>query len=134
MSIFTIILIGLVIAPILTKVETRKYEALIFFLQIPKERLQILIQNCEYCVNMDEEDRYRQILKDYESFLGMKLIDQQIDQMRRKRDQEVNLANQSSVNEYGSGTYGQNSQSTGQYDQIGSGLFESKKFSKPNTS
>jgi hypothetical protein len=38
-SIFTIILIGLVIAPILTKVETRKYAALIFFLQIPKERL-----------------------------------------------------------------------------------------------
>ena len=133
MSILTIILIGLVIAPILTKVETRKYEALIFFLQIPKERLQILIQNCEYCVNMDEEDRYRLILKDYESFLGMKLIDQQIDQMRRKRDQEVNLANQSSVNEYGSGTYGQNSQSTGQYDQIGSGVFESKNISKPNT-
>jgi superfamily II DNA helicase RecQ len=132
-SIFTIILIGLVIAPILTKVETRKYEALIFFLQIPKERLQILIQNCEYCVNMDEEDRYRQILKDYESFLGMKLIDQQIDQMRRKRDQEVNLANQSSMNEYGSGSYRQNSQSTGQYDQIGSGVFESKKISKTNT-
>jgi hypothetical protein len=97
-SIFTIILIGLVIAPILTKVETRKYEALIFFLQIPKERLQILIQNCEYCVNMDEEDRYRQILKDYESFLGMKLIGQQVDQMRRKRDQEINIANQSSMN------------------------------------
>ncbi len=74
-SIFTIILIGLVIAPILTKVETRKYEALIFFLQIPKERLQILIQNCEYCANMDEEDRYQQIQKDYESFLRMKLID-----------------------------------------------------------
>ena len=133
MSIFTIILIGLVIAPILTKVETRKYEALIFFLQIPKERLQILIQNCEYCVNMDEEDRYRQILKYYESFLGMKLIDQQIDQMRRKRDQEVNLVNQSSMNEYGSGSYRQNSQSTGQYDQIGSGVFESKKISKTNT-
>jgi hypothetical protein len=132
-SIFTIILIGLVIAPILTKVETRKYEALIFFLQIPKERLQILIQNCEYCVNMDEEDRYRQILKYYESFLGMKLIDQQIDQMRRKRDQEVNLVNQSSMNEYGSGSYRQNSQSTGQYDQIGSGVFESKKISKTNT-
>jgi hypothetical protein len=132
-SIFTIILIGLVIAPILTKVETRKYEALIFFLQIPKERLQILIQNCEYCVNMDEEDRYRQILKDYESFLGMKLIDQQIDQMRRKRDQEVNIANQSSMNEYGSGSYRKNSQSTGQYDQIGSGVFESKKISKTNT-
>jgi superfamily II DNA helicase RecQ len=132
-SIFTIILIGLVIAPILTKVETRKYEALIFFLQIPKERLQILIQNCEYCVNMDEEDRYRQILKDYESFLGLKLINQQVDQMRRKRDQEVNLANQSSMNEYGSGSYCQNSQSTGQYDQIGSGVFESKKISKTNT-
>jgi hypothetical protein len=129
-SIFTIILIGLVIAPILTKVETRKYEALIFFLQIPMERLQILIQNCEYCVNMDEEDRYRQILKDYESFLGMKLIGQQVEQMRRKRDQEVNIANQSSIN-YGSGSYGQNSQSTGQYDQIGSGVFESKNISKP---
>jgi hypothetical protein len=47
---------------------------------------------------MDEEDRYRQILKDYESFLRMKLIGQQVEQMRRKRDQEVNIANQSSIN------------------------------------
>ena len=62
---------------------------------------------------MDEEDRYQQILKDYESFLGIKLVDQQIDQMRKKRDQEVNLANQSSLNENGTGSYGQRSQSTG---------------------
>jgi len=60
-SIFTILLIGLIIAPILTKVETRKYEALLFFLKIPKDRLSVLIQNCEYCINMDEESRYLQI-------------------------------------------------------------------------
>jgi hypothetical protein len=132
-SIFTIILIGLVIAPILTKVEARKYEALIFFLQIPKERLQILIQNCEYCVNMDEEDGYRQILKDYESFLGMKLIGQQVEQMCRKRDQEVNIANQSSHELIWLRFVRPEFSEHWLVRPDGSGVFESKNISKPNT-
>lgn len=60
-SIISLFCIGLAIAPILTKAETRKYLALQYFLRIPKERLQILISNCEYCENMDEEERFTQI-------------------------------------------------------------------------
>lgn len=74
-SISIIFLIGLIIAPIMTKAETRKYNALIYFLKIPKAQLSLLIQNCEYCLNMHEEKRYIEIMKDYESFLGLKLID-----------------------------------------------------------
>jgi len=31
---------------------------------------------------MNEEGRYLQIMKDYESFLGVKLIGQQVEQLR----------------------------------------------------
>jgi hypothetical protein len=42
-SIVLIIVIGMIIAPILTKAETRKFEALLFFLKVPKHQLVILI-------------------------------------------------------------------------------------------
>ena len=74
-----IVAIGLVIAPILTKAEIRKYKALLYFLKIPKDQFPILLKNCEYCLNMNDEKRYLQIMKDYESFLGIKLINQQVD-------------------------------------------------------
>lgn len=73
-SIICIVIIGLIIAPILTKAEIRKYKALLYFLKIPKERFQDLIKNCEYCLNMNDENRYLQIQKDYESYLGIKLV------------------------------------------------------------
>ena len=57
-SIVVIVIIGLVIAPILTQAEIRKYKALLYFLKIPKEKLPDLIKNCEYCLNMNDEKRY----------------------------------------------------------------------------
>ena len=70
-----IVSIGLAIAPILTTAEIRKYKALLYFLKIPREKLPDLIKNCEYCLNMNDEDRYLQIQKDYEDFLGIKIVD-----------------------------------------------------------
>jgi hypothetical protein len=57
-SIVIIVLIGMIIAPILTQAEIRKYKALLYFLKIPKDKLPDLIKNCEYCLNMNEEERY----------------------------------------------------------------------------
>lgn len=73
-SVVVIIIIGLVIAPILTRAEIRKYKALLYFLKVPKEKFADMIKNCEYCVNMSDEGRYYEIQKDYESFLGVKLV------------------------------------------------------------
>lgn len=73
-TIVIIVFIGLIIAPILTQAEIRKYKALLYFLKIPKNKLPDLIKNCEYCLNMNDENRYIQIMKDYESFLGIKLV------------------------------------------------------------
>jgi len=88
-----IVVIGLIIAPILTQAEIRKFKALLYFLKIPKEKLPDLIKNCEYCINMNEEGRYLQIMKDYESFLGVKLIGQQVEQLRQAREERSNLDN-----------------------------------------
>lgn len=57
-SIITIIIIGLVIAPMLTKAEIRKYLALLYFLKIPRVKLTEMIKNCKYCLNMNDENRY----------------------------------------------------------------------------
>lgn len=57
-SIVIIVLIGMIIAPILTQAEIRKYKALLYFLKIPKDKLPDLIKNCEYCLNMNEKERY----------------------------------------------------------------------------
>lgn len=124
-SIISLFGIGLAIAPILTKAETRKYLALQYFLRIPKDRLQILISNCEYCENMDEEDRFFEIQRDYESFLGIKLINQRLDQIRKERDIQNNIIAQSS-NDGGS---------TGQSDTLPSswGNQNNKTFSKASS-
>jgi len=60
-SIVVIVMIGLVIAPILTKAEIRKYKALLYFLKVPKDKYRDMIKNCEYCINMSDEGRYYQI-------------------------------------------------------------------------
>ena len=86
-SIIVIIVIGLIIAPILTQAEIRKYKALLYFLKIPKDRFSDLIKNCEYCLKMNDEKRYMQIMIDYESYLGVKLIGQQVEQLRQAKNQ-----------------------------------------------
>ena len=60
-SIVVIISIGLIIAPILTKAEIRKYKGLLYFLKVPKEKFADMIKNCEYCINMSDEGRYYEI-------------------------------------------------------------------------
>lgn len=42
----------------LTKAEIRKYMALLYFLKIPRVKLTDMIKNCEYCLNMNDENRY----------------------------------------------------------------------------
>ena len=90
-SIVVIAVISLVITPILTKAEVRKYKALVYFLKIPKDKLTEMITNCEYCINMNDEKRYRQIQKDYEQYLQVKLVDQQVEQLRQAQNQRNNM-------------------------------------------
>lgn len=45
---------------------------------------------------MNDEARYYQIMKDYESFLGIKLINQQVDQLRQAKSAQNNLDAQNS--------------------------------------
>ena len=90
-SIVVIVVVSLIIAPILTQAEIRKFKALLYFLKIPKERLRDLIKNSEYCLNMNEESRYLQIMHDYESFLGVKLVGQQVEQLRQARVEKSNI-------------------------------------------
>lgn len=45
---------------------------------------------------MNDEGRYFQIMKDYESFLGIKLINQQVHQLRQAKSQQSNLDAQNS--------------------------------------
>lgn len=104
-SVVVIVIIGLIIAPILTQAEIRKYKALLYFLKIPKDKFAEMIKNCEYCINMNEENRYYQIQKDYEQFLGVKLVGQQVEQLRQAREEQANIDNQMSrdvsTNNYG---------------------------------
>jgi ABC-type spermidine/putrescine transport system permease subunit I len=60
-SVVTILIVGLIIAPILTKAEMRKFRAILYFLKIPKDVLPQMIKNCEYCLNMNNEQRYIEI-------------------------------------------------------------------------
>ena len=89
----TILLTGLVIAPILTKAEIRKFKALLYFLKIPKDKFLTMITNCEYCLNMNDENRYQQIQIDYESYLGVKIVNQQVYQLRQAREEQLNVEN-----------------------------------------
>ena len=68
---------------------------------------------------MNEEGRYLQIMMDYESFLGVKLVGQQVDQLRQAREERSNIDNQESKD---GGTTGLQSSyggatSTGLYDR-----------------
>lgn len=55
---------------------------------------------------MNDENRYIQIMKDYESFLGIKLVNQQVEQLRQAREEQSNIDNQ--VTRDGSSGYGTN--------------------------
>ena len=56
-SIIAIVIIGLIITPILSKSVERQYQALSFFVMIPKEKIKVLLQNCQYCLNMGSDDK-----------------------------------------------------------------------------
>jgi hypothetical protein len=60
-SIVSIIVIGLIVAPLFTKAETRRYVMIKFFLEIPKETLIRLVKNCEYCFGIATQSRYLEI-------------------------------------------------------------------------
>ena len=55
---------------------------------------------------MNDENRYIQIMKDYESFLGIKLVNQQVEQLRQAREELSNIDNQATRD--GSSGYGTN--------------------------
>ena len=78
-SVITIFIVGTIIAPIFTKAEIRKFKALKYFLKISQDTFPQMIENCEYCLNMNDEVRYDEIMKDYEKFLGLKIRNQQIE-------------------------------------------------------
>ncbi|CDW88868.1 pas domain s-box family protein [Stylonychia lemnae] len=54
-SVFTIFIVALVISPIISKTEERKYYALRFFLKIPRDKIQLYIAKCENCLRLEEE-------------------------------------------------------------------------------
>lgn len=74
----------------LTLALTRKYKALLYFVKVPKERLAILINHCEYCLNMSEPKRYTEIQRDYEDQLGMKLVPQHMQAMMEEHHRKKN--------------------------------------------
>lgn len=83
-SIIAIVFIGLIITPILSKSVERQYQALSFFVMIPKEKIKVLLQNCQYCLNMGSDDkRFLEIQTNYEKFLGLKIVNQQVEQLRQ---------------------------------------------------
>ena len=75
LSIVSIVLIGLVLSPLLTKAETRRIMALKYFLTIPRVYLVQMVDNIErYCMHFRDEAVYLEIQKEYESILGMRLV------------------------------------------------------------
>lgn len=76
LSVLIIVGIGIIVAPFLTRAEMRKFRALLYFLKIPKDVLPQMITNCEYLLNMNDEERNEEIMIDYEKYLGIKIRNQ----------------------------------------------------------
>ena len=74
-SIGSILVIGLIISPMLTKAETRRFTALEFFLRIPQDKVREMIKNCDYCLGLRDQDRFVSLQKYYQKVLGLKLVD-----------------------------------------------------------
>ena len=75
LSIVSIVLIGLVLSPLLTRAETRRIMALKYFLTIPRDYLVLMVDNIErYCMHFRDEVRYAEIQKEYEGFLELRLL------------------------------------------------------------
>jgi hypothetical protein len=83
----------MIIAPLLTQAETRKYNALLYFLKIPKDKYTDMIKNCEYCLNMSDETRYNQIQREYERFLSVKLVGEQVEDLQKAREEQALVDN-----------------------------------------
>eukprot|EP00347_Sterkiella_histriomuscorum_P004053 403361925 len=76
----------------------------------PKYRPSIDEQTIFFTIeNSNKGFRYDEIMKDYESFLGIKIRNQQIEQIRKDRDQNTNIMNQESrgggSSDYYTGSY-----------------------------
>ncbi|CDW76681.1 pas domain s-box family protein [Stylonychia lemnae] len=52
-SVITIFLVTCVISPIISKTEERKYNALVFFMRIPRNQVEQYIKSCQECQNLD---------------------------------------------------------------------------------
>jgi hypothetical protein len=63
-SIVSIIVIGLVITPMLTFVEARRFNTLEFFSKISQERLKELISAGEYLLSIHECERFDEICQE----------------------------------------------------------------------
>lgn len=74
-SIASIIAIGITMIPYLSQIEGRRFEAMQYFIKLPREKVEELINNSEYCIGMSEQKRYAEVLDDYERFLGIKLTE-----------------------------------------------------------
>lgn len=58
-SVLTILIVALVISPIISLTEERKYKALAFFLLIPKDNIAFYVKRCEDCLKLEEETNPR---------------------------------------------------------------------------
>ena len=80
LSIVSIVVIGLVLSPLLTRAETRRNVAIKYLLTIPRDYLVFMVDNIErYCMHFREEQLYCDVQKEYENLLGIRLLNQQID-------------------------------------------------------
>lgn len=133
-SIVCIVIVGFIVAPFLTNAEMRKFRAILYFLKIPNDVLPQMIRNCEYCLNMNNEQRYLEIEHDYERFLGLKISNQQVYQLRQAKEEEVNRSNQQRSSGFtGTETYDDNLGSQADYRTEDNGSLVSGKRSQATT-
>ena len=75
LSIVSIVAIGLVLSPLLTRAETRRIMAIKYFLTIPRTYLVLMVDNIErYCMHFRDEKVYNKVQREYESILGLRII------------------------------------------------------------
>eukprot|EP00347_Sterkiella_histriomuscorum_P001462 403371946 len=84
LSVITILIVSLVISPIISQTEERKYNALVFFLRIPQDQILIYIQRCQDCLKLEEESNLRK--------RGRGTLDQTINGVENKLEQYNQIA------------------------------------------
>eukprot|EP00347_Sterkiella_histriomuscorum_P008635 403344343 len=73
-SILTIVTVTIVVSPIISKTEERKFSALIFFIKLPLEKIQFFQKRCESCLQL-EDDSNQQIKLKSKGFEILKKIE-----------------------------------------------------------